>query len=65
MNSRMPDIRYQIKVYFDLQYNIGLRSLQTDMKDPISSSVPVSMITDIGPSGAHLCTQPAALSTAY
>jgi hypothetical protein len=44
----MSDIGYQIKVYSDIQYNVGLGSLQSDIK-----LSPISLITDIGVS-AHL-----------
>ncbi len=45
------DLGYRIKVYSDIQYNVGLCSLQSDIDIKLSL---ISLITDIGVS-AHLC----------
>ncbi len=50
----MSDIRYRIKVYSDIRYNVGLRSLQSDIGSSDIKLSPISLITDIGVS-AHLC----------
>jgi hypothetical protein len=47
----MSDIGYRLTVYSDIRYNVGLLSLQSDIK-----LSPISLITDIGVS-AHLCVQ--------
>jgi hypothetical protein len=50
----MSDIGYRIKVYSDIRYNVGLRSLQSDIGSSGIKLSPISLITDIGVS-AHLC----------
>jgi hypothetical protein len=52
----MWDIGYRIKVYPDIRYNIGLRSLQSDIGGYEIRLSSISLITDIGRS-AHLCLQ--------
>jgi hypothetical protein len=54
MNFWMSDIGYWIKVYSDIRYNVGLRSLQSDIGSSDIKLSPISLITDIGVS-AHLC----------
>jgi hypothetical protein len=54
MNFWMSDIGYQIKVYSDIRYNVGLRSLQSNIASSDIKLSPISLITDIGVS-AHLC----------
>ncbi len=44
----MSDIRYRIKVYSDIQYTVGLRSLQSDTGGSDIKLSPISLITDIG-----------------
>jgi hypothetical protein len=53
MNFWMSDIRYQIKVYFDIRYNVGLHSLQSKIRSSDIKLSPISLITDIGVS-THL-----------
>jgi hypothetical protein len=53
MNFWMSDIGYRIKVYSDFRYNVGLRSLQSDIGSSDIKLSPISLITDIGVS-AHL-----------
>jgi hypothetical protein len=53
MNFWMSDIGYQIKVYSDIRYNVGLCSLQSDIGSSDIKLSPISLITDIGVS-AHL-----------
>ena len=53
MNFWMSDIGYRIKVYSDIRYNVGLRSLQSDIASSDIKLSPISLITDIGVS-AHL-----------
>jgi hypothetical protein len=48
------DVGYRIKVYSDIRYNVGLRSLQSDIGSSDIKISPISLITDIGVS-AHLC----------
>jgi hypothetical protein len=48
------DVGYRIKVYSDIRYNVGLRSLQSDIGSSDIKLSPISLITDIGVS-AHLC----------
>ncbi len=50
----MSDIGYWIKVYSDIWYNVGLRSLQSDIGGFDIRLSPISLITNIGLS-AHLC----------
>jgi hypothetical protein len=50
----MSDIGYRIKVYSDIRYNVGLRSLQSDIGSSDIKLNPISLITDIAVS-AHLC----------
>ncbi len=50
----LADIGYWIKVYSDIRYNVGLRSLQSDIGSSDIKLSPISLITDIGVS-AHLC----------
>jgi hypothetical protein len=47
------DVGYRIKVYSDIRYNVGLRSLQSDFGSSDIKLSPISLITDIGVS-AHL-----------
>jgi hypothetical protein len=47
------DFGYRIKVYSDIRYNVGLRSLQSDIGSSYIKLSPISLITDIGVS-AHL-----------
>ncbi len=54
MNFWMSDIGYQIKVYSDIRYNVGLHSLQSDIGSSDIKLSPISLIKDIGVS-AHLC----------
>ncbi len=54
MNFWMSYIGYRIKVYSDIRYNVGLRSLQSDIGSSDIKISPISLITDIGVS-AHLC----------
>jgi hypothetical protein len=49
------DVGYRIKVYSDIQYNVGLCSLQSDTGSSDIKLSPISLITDIGVS-AHLWT---------
>jgi hypothetical protein len=49
----MSDIRYQIKVYSYIQYNVGLCSPQSDIGGPDIRLSPISPIMDIQ-LGAHL-----------
>jgi hypothetical protein len=49
----MSDIGYRIKVYSDIRYNVGLRSLQSDIGSSDIKLSLISLITDIGVS-AHL-----------
>jgi hypothetical protein len=44
----MADIGYWIKVYSDIQYNVGLLSLQFDIGGSDIRLSPISLITDIG-----------------
>ncbi len=60
MNFWMLDIGYRIKS--DIRYNVGLCSLQSDIKSSDIKLSPISLITDIGVS-AHLC-QEVTVSTA-
>jgi hypothetical protein len=53
MNFWMSYIGYRIKVYSDIRYNVGLRSLQSDIGSSDIKLSPISLITDIGVS-AHL-----------
>jgi hypothetical protein len=53
------DVGYRIKVYSDIRYNVGLRSLQSDIRSSDIKLSPISLITDIGVS-AHLCRRPMA-----
>ncbi len=46
-NIWMSDIRYRIKVYSDIRYNVGLRSLQSDIGSSDIKLSPISLITDI------------------
>jgi hypothetical protein len=48
------DVGYRIKVYSDIRYNVGLRSLQYNIGSSDIKLSPISLITDIGVS-AHLC----------
>ncbi len=54
MNCWISDRGYWIKVYSDIRYNVGLRSLQSDIGSSDIKLSPISLITDIGVS-AHLC----------
>jgi hypothetical protein len=47
------DVGYRIKVYSDIRYNVGLRSLQSDIGSSDIKLSPILLITDIGVS-AHL-----------
>jgi hypothetical protein len=47
-------VGYRIKVYSDIRYNVGFRSLQSDIGSSDIKLSPISLITDIGVS-AHLC----------
>ncbi len=47
------DVGYRIKVYSDIRYNVGLRSLPSDIGSSDIKLSPISLITDIGVS-AHL-----------
>ncbi len=49
----MSDTGYRIKVYSDIWYNVGLRSIQSDIGSSDIKLSPISLITDIGVS-AHL-----------
>jgi hypothetical protein len=49
VNCVMLDIRYRIKVYSDIRYNVGFRSLQSDIGRFDIQLSPISLITDIGP----------------
>jgi hypothetical protein len=49
----MSDIGYWIKVYSDIRYNVGLRSLQSDIGSSDNKLSPISLITDIGVSAQH------------
>ncbi len=49
----MSDIGYRIKVYSNIRYNVGLRSLQSDIGSSDIKLSPISLVTDIGVS-AHL-----------
>jgi hypothetical protein len=49
----MVDIGYRIKVYSDIRYNVGLRSLQSNIESSDIMLSPISLIKDIGVS-AHL-----------
>ncbi len=42
------DIQYRIKVYSDIRYNDGLRSLQFDIGSSDIKLSPILLITDIG-----------------
>jgi hypothetical protein len=53
MNFRMSNIEYRIKVYSVIRYNVGLRSLQSDIGSSDIKLSPISLITDIELS-AHL-----------
>jgi hypothetical protein len=53
MNFWMSDIGYRIKVCSDIRYNVGLRSLQSNIGSSDIKLSPISLITDIGVS-AHL-----------
>jgi hypothetical protein len=53
MSNGMLDIGYWIQVYSNLRYNVGLRSLQSDIRSSDIQLSPISLITDIGLS-AHL-----------
>jgi hypothetical protein len=44
----MSDIRYRIKVYSDIRYNVGLHSLQSDIGSSDIKLSLISLITDIG-----------------
>ncbi len=48
------DVGYRIIVYSDIRYNVGLRSVQSDIGSSDIKLSPISLITDIGVS-AHLC----------
>jgi hypothetical protein len=51
--SEYMDVGNQIKVYYDIQYNVWLPSLQSDIRSSDIKLSPISLITDIGVS-AHL-----------
>jgi hypothetical protein len=54
MNNRISNIGYRIKVFSDIWYNVGLRSLQSDFGGSNIRLSPISLIMhDIGLS-AHL-----------
>ncbi len=53
MTKGMSDIIYWIKVYCDVRYNVGLRSLQSDIGGSNIRLSPLSLIRDIRLS-AHL-----------
>jgi hypothetical protein len=50
----MLDSGYLTKVYSDIQHNVGLCALQSDIGGSDIRLSPISLITDIGLS-AHLC----------
>jgi ABC-type nickel/cobalt efflux system permease component RcnA len=50
----MSDIVYRIKVYSNIQYNVGLRSLQSDNGGSDIRLSPILLITDFG-LNAQLC----------
>jgi hypothetical protein len=50
---KLMDVGYRIKVYSDIRYNVGLRSLQSDIGSSDIKLSPISLTTDIGLS-AHL-----------
>jgi hypothetical protein len=54
----MLDIGYRIKVYSNIRYNVGLRSLQSDIGSSDIQLSLILLITDIGLSAhlGHLCT---------
>jgi hypothetical protein len=56
-NLKTLDVEYRIKFYSDIRYNVGLRSLQSDIGSSDIKLSPISLITDIGVS-AHLCLPP-------
>jgi hypothetical protein len=47
------DVGYRTKVYSDIQYNVGLGALQSDIGRSDNRLSPISLITDSGLS-AHL-----------
>jgi hypothetical protein len=49
----MSDIGYRTKLYSNIQYNVGLSALQSDIGRSDIRLSPISLITDIGLS-AHL-----------
>jgi hypothetical protein len=57
MNFWMSDIGYQIKVYSDIRYNVGLCSLQSNIGSSDIKLSPILLITDIGVR-AHLWVSP-------
>ncbi len=50
----MSDIGYRIKVYYDIRYNVGVCSVQSDIGSSDIQLSPISPIAEIGLS-AHLC----------
>ncbi len=52
----MSDIEYQIKIYSDIQYNVGLCSLQSDIGSSDIKLSTISLITDIGVSLSAVCS---------
>jgi hypothetical protein len=53
----MSDMEYRMKVYSDSRYNVGLRSLQSDIESSHIKLSLISLITDIRVS-AHLWISP-------
>ncbi len=52
---RMSDIRYRIKVYSDIRYNVRLRSLQSDIRSSNIKLSLISLIKEIGVSATAIC----------
>jgi hypothetical protein len=54
MSFWMSDMGYQTKVFFLIQYNVGLHSLQSDIGGSDIKLSPISLITDIGVSATYI-----------
>jgi hypothetical protein len=59
----MSDIVYWIKAYSDFQYNVGLSSLQSDIRgsdtrvSPISLNMDIGLVTDKGNGRQPACPE--------
>jgi hypothetical protein len=54
LNYEVWDVEYRIKLYSDICYNVGFRSLQSNIGGSDIRLSPISLITEIGLSSAYV-----------